>query len=361
MWCVRMQFIIRESHVVSLVIAIALGIGINGRSSGQNQQLAAKSQEEADIVPWEGFLFFDFDFPQNKHQEFLARCAEEHIAIGHTVVVGRRVWYVPKRHWPQAHRLAESMQISTIPPMAGIPVGQSICLVSKSAFEDGKWDAAFDAAMEALRHEDSSNDQSDAIVRDLTPEEQSVPDALHTLKECHLRSVNYAKGLKLPKHEEWARLKQSLTRLEQIAYLGDRISLSRGAVNENGLVVPRCILATAKARTSLPPVQKREHEATSSVEPFEELLKLNIQAAEVSNLYKYFAVNWTFLPDRDGTHNDIPLHAASRYCLCVLINQAFRRRNGIREYDLTDEEWKDVNRISSLVQHKLIDSAGTEK
>lgn len=357
-----MRFMIRRFFVfVSLAITIALGIGIDGKRSEQNQLFAAKSQEVSKTVPWEGFLFFEFDFPQSKRQEYESRCAEEHIAIGYTVVVGHRVWYVPKSHWPQAHRLAERMQISTIPPIAGIPVGQSICLVSQPAFEDGKWDAAFDAALEALRHGDSADDQSDEIIHDLTPEEQSIPDALHTLKECHLRSLNEAKGLELPKYDEWVRLKQTLSRLEQIAYLGDRISLSTGAVNENGVVVPRCILEMERRRKSLLPEPEIGHEGTTSVEPFEELLKLKIQAAEVPHLYKYFATNWTILPDGDARNNDSPLHAGSRYCLCVVINQAFQRRNGIREYDLTDEEWKDVDRISSLVQQKLIDTVGANK
>jgi hypothetical protein len=46
--------------------------------------------------------------------------------------------------------------------------------------------------------------------------------------------------------------------------------------------------------------------------------------------------------------------------LCVVINQVFKRRNAIREYDLTDDDWQDVKKIANLVQRKCIDPIDVE-
>jgi hypothetical protein len=138
------------------------------------------------------------------------------------------------------------LQIPTIAPLEGIPVGQSICFVSIAAFQAGHWDAAFDAALDALRHIDSKSDEPEDLIRELTPQERSLPDLRHTFQECHLRTVNEAKGLRLPTIQEWMQLQQSLSRTDQILYLGDRISLSKGVVNENELVVPGSIQRVAR-------------------------------------------------------------------------------------------------------------------
>lgn len=317
--------------------------------------LNANAPETTEVGPWEGDLILDFELPQSKRQEFETGCVEGHIALGFKTVVGRRVWYVPKDDWPQAHRLAQRLQISTITPQEGIPVGQSICFVSIPAFQAGHWDAAFDAALDALRHIDSKSDEPEDLIRELTPQERSLPDLRHTFQECHLRTVNEAKGLRLPTIQEWMQLQQSLSRTDQIVYLGDRISLSKGVVNENDVVVPGSIQRVARRRKLVPPMPEMSRGDDSTIDPFEELLKLNVLPAEVTHLYRYFAVNWTFLSEGDATAANLPLHAGSRYCLCVVINQIFKRRNAIREYDLTDDDWQDVEKIAELVQRKCID------
>ena len=314
-----------------------------------------KSPETTEIGSWDGHLILDFDFPQSKRQEFLSGCVDEHIAIGFLTVAGYRVWDVPKDDWPQAHRLAQRLQIPTITPLEGIPVGQSICLVSTAAFQAGHWDAAFDAALDTLRHIDSESDEPEDLTREMTPQERSIPDARHTLQECHLRSINEAKGLRLPTIREWIQIKQSSSRMDQIAYLGDRISLSKGVVNENGLIVPECILDVTRRRELRKPDPNKNDSDDQPIQPFLELLKLNILKSEVAQLYQYFAVNWTFLPDSDVVAEELRLHASCRYCLCVIINQAFERQNAIREYDLTDDDWRDIEKIATLVQRKCID------
>ena len=343
--------------LIFLLAVVGPGSSAFGHEDEKNPVLVkGKAPETAEIGPWEGDLIFDFEFPQSKRQEFKSGCVEEHIAIGFVTAAGHRVWCVPKEHWPKAHRLAQRLQIPTITPLEGIPVGDSICLVSAPAFQSGHWDAAFDAALDTLRHTDSESDEPEDLSRELTPQERSIPDARHTLQECHLRSVNEAKGLRLPTIREWIQIKQSSSRMDQIAYLGDRISLSKGVVNENGLIVPRCIPDVSRRRELGEADPNKNDWDDQPIEPFLELLKLNILKSEVAQLYPYFAINWTFLPDGDVVAaEELRLHASSRYCLCVVINHAFQRRNAIREYDLTDDDWQDVEMIAALVQRKCID------
>jgi hypothetical protein len=231
-------------HSVATVDLITCAFGHDDEK--KPVRLNANAPETTEVGPWEGDLILDFELPQSKRQEFETGCVEGHIPIGYTTAAGRRLWYVPKDDWPQAHRLAQRLQIPTIAPLEGIPVGQSICFVSIAAFQAGHWDAAFDAALDALRHIDSKSDEPEDLIRELTPQERSLPDLRHTFQECHLRTVNEAKGLRLPTIQEWMQLQQSLSRTDQILYLGDRISLSKGVVNENELVVPGSIQRVAR-------------------------------------------------------------------------------------------------------------------
>ncbi len=148
----------RTYALIYLVVMAGLGFRAFGHDDKKKPvRLNANAPETTEVGPWEGDLMWDFEFPQSKRQEFVSGCVEGHIPIGYTTAAGRHVWYVPKDDWPQAHRLAQRLQIQTIAPLEGIPVGQSICFVSIPAFQAGHWDAAFDAALDALRHIDSKS------------------------------------------------------------------------------------------------------------------------------------------------------------------------------------------------------------
>lgn len=345
----------RNTYLLSILLAL-LSVEFDAHGDDAISTVDNSTHKaDARIGSWEGHLIWDFELPQSKRAELISGFKEGRIGIGYSTVAGHRVWISPKDQWPKAHRLAQRLQIPTITPLEGIPIGQSICLVSTPAFQAGHWDAAFDAALDTLRHIDSKSDEPEDRTRELTLQERSIPDARHTLQECHLRSVNEAKGLRLPTIREWIQIKQSSSRMDQIAYLGDRISLSKGVVNENGLIVPGCILDVTRRRELRKPDPNKNDSDDQPIQPFLELLKLNILKSEVAQLYQYFAVNWTFLPDSDVAAEELRLHASSRYCLCVVINQAFESRNAIREYDLTDDDWRDIEKIAILVQRKCID------
>lgn len=316
---------------------------------------ASKPQQNAVRLPWQGDIILEFDFRPGKREEFVAECKKDQISFGYYTAAGQHVWNVSEDHWPKACRLAQRLQIPTITPREGIPVGDSICVVSASAFRAGQWNSAFNSALDTLIDNNVSYREPDDSVRELTIRERSIPDVKHTLLECHHRSVNAAKGLKLPTIQEWAQIQISTSRMHQIAYLGERISLCKGVLNDNGLIVPECILDVARQKKLVGPSTEIVGEIDRQIDPFQELLMLQISDIEVSQLFPYFTVNWTFLPKNNETIAGHPLHSASRYCLCVVINDVFKRLNMIREYDLTDTEWQDVKAIAALVQTRCTD------
>lgn len=285
-------------------------------------------------------LFFDRDLSKEQRAGFIERCNIDGVAVGFHTEVGLTVWHAFGQDWGRAHRIARQLKIDTLTPPAGMPVLASICPEARSPFLEGDWNSAFRAAVQKL-------------TEDVTALE--IVAIRHTLDECHRRSIRPISEFRLPSAEEWKLQKHSMSRKEQIVFLGERICLDEGVLNRNGVLIPTGILALENHVKTQGQVKDMSAEGEmKNISPFEELLLLNITSDEIELLFPFLSFNWTLRP-ACGTQDaqSLKLNSGSRYSLCMIINRSVGVKNAIREYDLELDKWEDVAEIRRVLAERM--------
>ena len=287
--------------------------------------------------------------------------------------------------WPAARRIALGLGVGVVPPETAFGIGIPFPEIVRNDFLIGDWKGVFDKAVKALRTPNSHDEYEDILeamrlervstelsrdghadkgellfpsaeewsriqkCRSIVEEQAQLA---RCIQESHLRLIDDARGISLPSGEEWLRLQQQLSRSEQIKYLSERIQLARGTLNLNDVIVPTSIQEIADAyrwrRTAnVPTVPPQD-----AIDPFEALWRLRLTESEINLLYPYFRHGWTLRPEDKVSKSRVRVFPTTRYCLCVLINDALAESGWIREYQLTDEEWGDVERIKWRVTNR---------
>lgn len=226
--------------------------------------------------------------------------------------------------------------LSTMSLISWEPVGSRADLrLIHGQFDSGSFEEAYALASEAVWNAHPTED---------------MDHLLRIMDQCRKQAWYVAHGIKLPSRREWADEKGRLSRSESIKYLCHRICLARGPGSNPGTVVPLSILG---ALSNKPQVDSPKAALDEIIDPFSELLAMNLTKADLEVVYPFFATDWIFRPT--GSHPTLCTNCspAGRHCLCVLVNRACGKQNLIREYDLTDIEWCTPQKIAEPFSNRL--------
>lgn len=178
-----------------------------------------------------------------------------------------------------------------------------------------------------------------------------VSHLFEIMDQCRKNEWYRSRGVTLPSRKEWSEMKSRLSRRECVVFLCNRAFLAVGPPNDPGAVVPPSI-HQALLDEAVEDVQPES--LNEEIDPFAELLALNLGVSELDIIYPFFSEDWIFRPspvEEDVSSNCMP---AGRYCLCVIVNRACGKPNLIWEYDLSDQEWSDPKKVAELVKSRRL-------
>jgi len=272
-----------------------------------------------------------YDSKSPKDQEILSKLSVAGIS---TTTVDHDGIIVFERDWGAARVIVIQNGGTVVPLEGAIALGQGIPEALRADVLAGNWSNALQKAV-TLFPDASTLHGRQSLAR--------------VVLEAHSRAILEARQLSLPSFSEWQRLRESMARVDQIHFLCTRIPLVTGPLNENDLVVPRFIQELAMARRfgrvlelQLPPMD-------AAIDPFAELARLKLTYEETSELYPYMATDWTLLPASKNDESRVRLHPTSRYSLCVLLNNCLNGLAHIREYELSEDDWRDSTNVATLI------------
>jgi hypothetical protein len=289
---------------------------------------------------------------------------------------------VEEESWPTARRVALTLGVGVTPPESAFGMGYPLPDSVREEFLRGDWDAVLQLALETVIREPQDFDYDDFVERlkfDRSPFESkdahsdklsfpTKPEWIRVMKrskpsilrgeclraaaESHRRIQKNTAGINLPTTDHWHSFQMAKPRIEQIQYLAERIHLATGILNKSDIVVPRSIQNIASSYRFGREVTVAETAPLASIDPFAELWRIRLQKEELPILIPAFQYDWVLRPEADEDVSSIRMYPATRYCLCVILNDVFKKDGWIREYQLTDAEWGDSAKIEYLIENR---------